>query len=309
MADGAADAALSGRGTPVLPDWLFSMKRLQAIASRQLFFIGGAPRSGTTWLQQILDAHPDIDCRGEGLFSATLAGPLDRLVAHRRQALHAKNSGLFAHTVGYPLPDDADADALLGTAVLLSLGRHVDDPGPRALGEKTPENVFLFPRLHRLFPTARFIGIVRDPRDVLASAWCRFGQPAPGEDENRARLAFVRSALPSLNEGARAMLEIQASHPDSCLVVTYESMISDGAEMVACLFRHLDVRHDPDVVERCLAATSFVAMSGRRPGDERREQFLRKGIVGDWRNLLSPDVAALVMRELGWMFPAFGWEA
>ena len=40
----------------------------QAIAlirRKQVFFIGGAAKSGTTWLQLLLNAHPEISCSGE----------------------------------------------------------------------------------------------------------------------------------------------------------------------------------------------------------------------------------------------------
>ncbi len=70
-----------------------------------LFFGGGAPRSGTTWLQQILNAHPDISCMGEGLFERHLAGPIDRMMAEWAGGLTAKNTKLFQHTGGYPIPD------------------------------------------------------------------------------------------------------------------------------------------------------------------------------------------------------------
>jgi hypothetical protein len=30
-----------------------------------LVFIGGSPKSGTTWLQLLLNAHADVCCRGE----------------------------------------------------------------------------------------------------------------------------------------------------------------------------------------------------------------------------------------------------
>ena len=33
-----------------------------------VFFILGQQKSGTTWLMQILDSHPEILCRGEGRF-------------------------------------------------------------------------------------------------------------------------------------------------------------------------------------------------------------------------------------------------
>ena len=51
-----------------MQDWNQRNEEIAQLARRQLFFVGGAPRSGTTWLQQLLDCHPDICCRGEGLF-------------------------------------------------------------------------------------------------------------------------------------------------------------------------------------------------------------------------------------------------
>jgi hypothetical protein len=102
-------------------DWVARQQEILRLAGCQLFFVGGAPRSGTTWLQLLLDSHPEVCCRGEGLFRKHLADPLDSLVARRREALAAKNAVLFANDDGYPLPDADDADALLGTAVLLAL--------------------------------------------------------------------------------------------------------------------------------------------------------------------------------------------
>src|ERR1700722_1873858 len=67
--------------------WLEQHEKLQHLARCQLFFVGGAPRSGTTWLQALLDSHPEISCRGEGLFMKHLAAPLDALMKARREAI------------------------------------------------------------------------------------------------------------------------------------------------------------------------------------------------------------------------------
>jgi Sulfotransferase family len=66
-----------------LRSWFERVTEIADLAKRQLFFVGGAPRSGTTWLQQILDAHPDVSCRGEGLFLQQLATPMERLISER----------------------------------------------------------------------------------------------------------------------------------------------------------------------------------------------------------------------------------
>lgn len=292
-----------------MPDWLQHDAALAQLAGRQLFFLGGAPRSGTTWLQQLLDAHPEVSCRGEGLFGATLATPLDALVSSHAEALAAKNARLFAHTGGYPLPDAHEADVLLGTAILLALRRHATAPGLRAIGEKTPENVFLFPRLQGLFPHAKLIVIARDPRDVLASAWHFFYRGAAGEDEAAAKLALVDSALPSLEHGARAIIEHAGRHPSEFQLVTYETLHQDPQATATRLFRFLGVADTPALVAGCVAATSFTAITGGRPpGSERSDSFLRKGIPGDWRATLSPALNERILARLSWSFAHFGWH-
>lgn len=121
--------------------WIERQERLRRLATCQLFFVGGAPRSGTTWLQQLLDAHLEVSCRGEDLFARRIADPLDALTASWRAAVAGKNGGLSGHSGGYPEPTGAEADHLLGTAVLLAPDRQREGRECHAVGEKTPENV------------------------------------------------------------------------------------------------------------------------------------------------------------------------
>lgn len=295
-------------GSTPLRTWSEIQADLADMAARQLFFVGGAPRSGTTWLQYLLDSHPDICCRGEAAFMHNLSGPLTRMVADWRDGLAAKNKKLFAERGGYPLPPEDEAQALIGAAILLALARQPGAGAARAVGEKTPENVFHFAQLKQLFPAAKFVGIARDPRDVLTSAWHFFQTSQPGRDETVAKLAFVRGALPALNSGTRTMLGLLEKFPGDCAVVTYERMRAEPAAAAAALFRFLGVSAAPDVVADCVARTSFPALSGgRAAGDARDGAFFRKGVSGDWRGTLDDACNSLILQELGWMFPRFGW--
>jgi len=290
--------------------WSEHQKDIARLAACQLFFVGGAPRSGTTWLQQILDAHPDVCCRGEALFQKHLADPLHSMMAQRSQEIGAKNTAFFRHTGGYPLPMPDDTEVLVGTAVLLALRQQTGGKPYLAVGEKTPENVFLFARLKRLFPQAKFIGIARDPRDVLASAWHFFHRPTAGEDEVEAKTAFIRSAFGPLAEGARIMMALAEHHPADCKIITYEALRGEPASIVAAMFRFLGVSDRDEVVSDCLARTSFATLTrGRAIGEEERGSFYRKGVVGDWRSTVTPEMNQMILRELGWMFPHFGWTA
>jgi hypothetical protein len=239
-----------------------------------------------------------------------LAEPLDTMMRERRQALAAKNSAVFHNVGGYRLPEPDDVEFLLGTAVLLALESQCAGKICRAVGEKTPENVFFFARLKRLFPSAKFIGVARDPRDVLTSAWHFFHKPAAGEDEIAAKTAFIRSAFLSLNQGARTMLALMEQFPSDCLIVTYERMSETPAPIAARLFRFLGVADGDTIVADCVARTSFAALSGgRSAGVGQDGSFFRKGVVGDWKSTLTPEMNQMVLRELGWMFPYFGWQA
>ncbi len=281
--------------------WNAINDRLTTLSSRQLFFVGGAPRSGTTWLQQMLDAHPAVGCRGEGLFLHHLAVPLERMMADRAQTIDAKNRELFTHTGGFVQFAAADVEHLVGTAILLAMDRYGADC--QAIGEKTPENVFFFPRLRALFPCAKFIAIARDPRDVLSSAWHFFGKPA-----GQPLADFVRAALPSMDAGARAMLAFAADAPQQTRLVTYEALRQDPCAALAELFGLLGVSADPELLAGIVRDTEFAAQTGgRAAGIVADGSFFRRGISGDWRQTLTPDMNEEILRSLGWIFPKFGW--
>ena len=285
--------------------WRAIDEQLACLAQRQLFFVGGAPRSGTTWLQQLLNAHPDICCRGEGLFQQELARPLEALMAARRGALAAKNTAQFHHSGGFALPDQADTEHLLGTAILLALRRQTAGRRCQAIGEKTPENVFLFPRLKRLFPGAKFIGIARDPRDSLTSAWHYWGK---ARLETDAQSAFVEASLPAVEAGLLQMVEFTDTYRSDCRVFTYESLLKMTEPIMAGLCRFLDVSDAPDVVARCVQTAEFAAQTGGRPRGQTLEgAFLRKGVAGEWRSTLPPELAAMIAARLDWAYDWFGW--
>ena len=203
--------------------WSERQAEIASLAQRQLFFVGGAPRSGTTWVQHMLDLHPDISCRGEGHFLQYLATPLSSLMQWRRDELDAKNTKLFKGLAGYPLPAPDDFEFLVGSAILLALSQQCAGVPCRAVGEKTPENVFYFPNLKRIFPNAKFIGVARDPRDVLVSAWHLVHKTAADSDAELA--AFIRRSVGACGDFLRKMLELRDRYPDDATIVTYESLL------------------------------------------------------------------------------------
>lgn len=124
-------------------------------ASQSPVFVVGFPRSGTTLLEQMLDAHPRLQSMDERPFFNMLAGQLE-------------NSTSFEIPRDLGRLDQRDCDELRKGYLLLACGK-VPRRWNARLVDKNPLNMLWLPMIHRLFPAAKFIFALRHPCDVLLS--------------------------------------------------------------------------------------------------------------------------------------------
>lgn len=125
-------------------------------ASQSPIFIVGFPRSGTTMLEQMLDADPSLQSMDERPFFNLLADDLGE-------------SGLQTPDDLYRL-GQRDCDELRRRYWALVGGKIRRDWSTR-LVDKNPLNMLWLPLIHRLFPRAKFILALRHPCDVVWSCY------------------------------------------------------------------------------------------------------------------------------------------
>ena len=125
----------------------------------QIAFLGGHPRSGTTLLEQILDAHPDV-----------LAFDEPAAFLHEvEQQINFVPSGNAADQLNQ-LP--ASRRTEMRRRYVKSLLREI--PGPptqRVLVDKNPSPTMSLNLWLRVFPELKVIIALRDPRDVVISCF------------------------------------------------------------------------------------------------------------------------------------------
>ncbi len=66
-----------------------TFSELQELLKLQFLFVLGMPKSGTTWLQNILNSHPEIICRGEANFKKRWQEPLENCVETYNKQVNA----------------------------------------------------------------------------------------------------------------------------------------------------------------------------------------------------------------------------
>src|SRR5215831_18017071 len=131
-----------------------------------LVFVVGCPRSGTTWVQRLLASHPNVRTGQESDVFDIYVGP--QLQAWRRE-LEITSSGRGGVGLGCYFREDEFLPILKRYALDL-LRPMTDQLGEGdVFVEKTPSHVLYIPEILALFPKARFVHVLRDARDTVAS--------------------------------------------------------------------------------------------------------------------------------------------
>lgn len=132
------------------------------------FFVFGLPKSGTTWLQMLLGAHPAVSCPSEHQLSYLLE-ELPKLLNNYNLVLREidrRTAGQGATLLG-----QTDLHAITRAFVDACIDSGARRKTIRAAGIKDNTISTHLALFRALFPAARYLCIVRDPRDAALSSW------------------------------------------------------------------------------------------------------------------------------------------
>ena len=198
---------------------------------RRRIFLVGFPRSGTTLVERLLDAHPDIATTPELPIVSAMVKTLDD------------------QTDGYPgALDSLDEDAL--RQLRQRYWDYLRDRRPgladgRQVIDKLPLNLIHLGLIFRAFPDARVLVALRDPRDVCISCFANNFTPSRATVQflDLERTARTYAAVMALWQRYREILPLKT------YAYRYEDLVASPREELGRIVEFLGLPWHDDVLE------------------------------------------------------------
>jgi len=248
-------------------------------------FLVGFPRSGTTLVDQLLDAHSALAVMEEKTvldrLSALIGGPEESRL-ERLRALTPKDRAALRQSYRTLAAQHCDVAA-----------------GHRRLVDKLPLNILNLWLIQSLFPAAKVILALRDPRDVCLSCFT-----------NLFRLGEGLAGFPTLENAAQLYAAVMthwqtsaARLPLDSHRVRYEDLIEDLEGEAKRLIAFLDLPWEAGVLDyRDKAKQRFIVT----PSYHQVVQPLYSSSRARWRHY--PEALAQVRRHLAPFVESFGYD-
>jgi len=121
--------------------------------------------------------------------------------------------------------------------------------GYSIISEKTPDNILVFNTLVELFPNAKFIFIVRDPRGIINSF--KNLKKRDLKNKQKRRLGFGEYFYEDLNkiyQSIRLGDEFLRMYSSQCQVVYYERLVSNPEHEIKKVCDFLDISYLPQML-------------------------------------------------------------
>ncbi len=235
-------------------------------------FLVGFPRSGTTMTEQILAAHADIITADERPFFSRVRSAWARMVGPNDADVY----GMFDRLT---VENANDLRQLYWECVHAECAQA--DVQSRVFVDKLPLNIMDLGLINAVFPDAKVIVALRDPRDVCLSCIMQ------DFVLNNAMIHFL--TLPDTAAFYAQVMGLYLSLRDKmtlgAIEVRYEDTVSDLESQARRILQLLDLEWDQSVLD---FHTKVAGKAISTPSFEAVAQPVHRGAIGRWAHYMKP---------------------
>ena len=276
--------------------------------------LGGSPKSGTTWLERSLNSIPDIFSTGENfLFDWPENSRFKNFIKNENrlyfQSFFGGDTDESLHLEIFYL---SYAQSVFNIYSSIFSGMVID---------KTPTYSRSILAIPSVLQTFSYIHTIRNPLDVCVSrAFMEANlfkhSPDFQSDELQGdkfffkELALERITVSDFFNHTGILLSyidswiednrILIDHPDKILfTVKYEDLIFDYEDTLYKLCKFIGSKATRDEIKIAKHFNEFKKLSnGRDAGVEDNSSFFRKGIVGDYKTVFTPEIVDMAVQHI-----------
>lgn len=292
----------------LLKQGLFGLRSLQTrypladdeiFTDRQPVFVLGAGRSGTTLLRSMLTASRQIAIPVEMHVLYTLPvkfrayqgmgwEDISRLMIAEMESHHFFHLWEINLTDTYQkivtLPENERSLARIIDEVYMSYAAQ-KFPDAKTWGDQSPINTFFWPYIHRVFPQAKYIHMLRDGRDVIASWLKLHGEDFLTEATYRWKTSIQRAIALKKAVGSNQYLEIR-----------YEDLVQHSEEKLSQICNFINIVFTPEMLDYYKLPSTI----------EHKHHFYHQNLskpvftssIGKWREQLTEDQQHYVLKNI-----------
>jgi len=238
-------------------------------------FIGGFPRSGTTLMRAMLDAHDEVRCGEETRVIPRILQLATQWNKSAKESNRLREAGL--------------TDDILGSAVsafvLEVIVKH-GEAAPR-LCNKDPFTLKYGVYLLNLFPKSKFIFMIRDGRAVVHSLITR-KVTVTGFD-----LTSYRQCLTKWSNSMKTMMgQCDELGPSKCLKVKYEDLVLDPKKQMERILDYLGLPWEENVLhhEDFVGKPGGISLSKVERSSDQVVNPINKQAISKWVGSIPQDV-------------------
>lgn len=258
-----------------------------------IIWVGGVPRSGTTLVRVMLDAHPAIRCGEE-------TRVIPRIIHMHSQMLRASIEQLRLKEA--KITEDMLDDAL-GAYVLSIIMQHGEPANNYC--NKDPLTLRYINKLHKIFPKSKFILMIRDGRATVHSIITR-KVSIRGFD-----FKSYTGALRDWNKSIGVMYDLCMNVGENfCLPVYYEQLVLHPRTQMERILQFLGVSWHDNVIhhEKTIGMEGGVSLSKREPSTDQVMRPVNTAALTKWAEAYNETLRSQVS-AIAPMLTKLGYDA
>ncbi|MGI2156621.1 sulfotransferase domain-containing protein [Shewanella baltica] len=260
-----------------------------AITQRPVIWLNGMPRSGTTWMSQVLASSALVRLKFCPLFSYEFKNSLhEDSTATQWQMLFEQ---VFTTSSEY-----LDQQHLRKHGLVPNF-THMDEPTHLVI--KTTRFHHLSESMLQLNDNVKIVHLVRDPRACIASWLSNPSEfPADADPEEQWRCGECRKTdigeFWGFDDWKHVTLQAVAlsqRYPQRFLLVSYDQLMTNIDTGIKQIFDFCLLTYQQTTAD-------FITQSHSKHDDNKRSVFKRLDRVTNWHQILSPQIIDTIQAEL-----------